>query len=58
MKQTAPNTVTCSHETLGKYTFVFDVNSESEIPELLFTENETNTAVGIGIRYKLNVRAR
>lgn len=45
MKQTAPNTVTCSHETLGKYTFVFDVNSESEIPELLFTENETNTAV-------------
>lgn len=47
MKQTAPNTVTCSHETLGKYTFVFDVNSESEIPELLFTENETNTAVCI-----------
>ncbi|KAJ7387339.1 hypothetical protein OS493_004328 [Desmophyllum pertusum] len=44
MTQTAPDTVECKHETLGKYTFVVDVNPENEmIPELLFTENETNT---------------
>ena len=47
MKQTAPDTVECKHETLGNYTFVVDVNPENEmIPELLFTENETNTMVG------------
>lgn len=44
MKESAPGTVECKHETLGKYTFVVDVNPENEMmPELLFTENETNT---------------
>lgn len=47
MKESAPGTVECKHETLGKYTFVVDVNPENEMmPELLFTENETNTMVG------------
>lgn len=36
----------CKHETLGKYIFVVDVGPEDDIPELLFTENETNTVVG------------
>ena len=46
MKQTAPGTVECRHDTLGKYTFVVDVDPESKMPDLLFTENETNTMVG------------
>ena len=37
--------VECRHETLGKYYFVVDVGPENETPELLFTENETNTQV-------------
>ena len=45
MKESAPGTVECKHETLGKYTFVVDVDPENVMPELLFTENETNTMV-------------
>ncbi|XP_063971727.1 uncharacterized protein LOC129280387 [Lytechinus pictus] len=32
----------CSHETLGKFAFVYDVGPDGEKPEILFTENETN----------------
>ena len=50
MKESALGTVECKHETLGKYTFVVDVNPENnEMPELLFTENETNTMVGYNL---------
>ena len=47
MKQTGPDTVECRHETLGDYCFFVDVGPEDELPELLFTENETNSMVSV-----------
>ena len=40
------DTVECRHETLGKFYFTVNGRPNNEIPELLFTENETNTEVG------------
>jgi len=47
MKQIAPGTVECHHNTLGKYIFAADVGQDGQIPELLFTDNETNFSVSI-----------
>lgn len=47
VKQTGPDSVECKHETLGNYLFVVDAGPNDELPELLFTENETNSLVGI-----------
>ena len=47
--QTGPATAECRHETLGRYIFVVGPSSDGETPELLFTENETNSWVGFKI---------
>lgn len=47
MKQIAPGTVECHHNTFGKYIFAADVGQDGQIPELLFTDNETNFKVSI-----------
>lgn len=43
MVQTAPKQVECSHDSLGKYTFSVSADPDGLIPELIFTENETNS---------------
>ena len=45
LTQTAPGIVECQHNTLGRYTFAVDVDQDDVLPELLFTENETNSQV-------------
>ena len=45
MVQTAPKQVECSHDSLGKYTFSVSADPDGLIPELIFTENETNSKV-------------
>lgn len=49
IKQTGPDSVECKHETLGNYLFVVDAGPNDELPELLFTENETNSLLLYGI---------
>ena len=46
MTQIASDVVDCHHETLGRYRFAVDVDQDNLIPEILFTENETNSEVG------------
>ncbi|MGO9604316.1 MAG: MGH1-like glycoside hydrolase domain-containing protein [Candidatus Binataceae bacterium] len=41
--QAAPSEIRAEHETLGNYTLSFATASEGNGPELLFTENATNT---------------
>ncbi|XP_070572204.1 uncharacterized protein [Ptychodera flava] len=36
--------VLCSHETLGDYMWMVDVGPDKKVPQLLFTENESNMA--------------
>ncbi|EDO39866.1 predicted protein [Nematostella vectensis] len=43
MMQTNPGSVECWHESLGKYVFVVDTDQDGGQPEMLFTENETNS---------------
>jgi Mannosylglycerate hydrolase MGH1-like glycoside hydrolase domain len=38
-----PGQVECDHDTLGKFRFEADAGPDGERPEVLFTENETNT---------------
>ena len=45
MVQTAPKQVECSHDSLGKYTFSVSEDPDGLIPELIFTENDTNSKV-------------
>lgn len=45
LTQTAPGTVECYHDTLGKYIFAADVGQDGQLPELLFTNNDTNLEV-------------
>ena len=45
IKETAEATVQCKHETLNKFTFTADVGQDGKLPDLLFTENETNSKV-------------
>ena len=45
IKETSAATVQCKHETLGKFTFTADIGQDGKHPNLLFTENETNSEV-------------
>ncbi|EDO39865.1 predicted protein [Nematostella vectensis] len=43
MVETNPGTAECNHGGCGKFVFVADVDPSGNLPEFLFTENETNT---------------
>ena len=45
MKKTGAGVVACKHSTLKKSRFYWDVDSQGVAPQLLFTENESNTKV-------------
>ena len=52
LTQTAPGMVECYHDTLGKYIFAADVGQDGQLPELLFTNNETNLEVnGVALSF-------
>ncbi len=41
--QAAPGRVTIDHASLGRYTFAAGSGPDGKLPEILFTDNETNT---------------
>lgn len=45
IKKSGPADVFCKHETLGKSKFYWGPDQDGKLPELLFTENETNSKV-------------
>ena len=45
MTQTTPKLVECYHDSLGNYNFFVSDGPDGTTPELIFTENETNSKV-------------
>ena len=43
--RSGPNSVSCTHQTLDKFHCYWDVDQRGKVPELWFTENETNSKV-------------
>jgi hypothetical protein len=43
--ETSHGSAECFHEGFGRFMFVNDVGPNGKMPEMLFTDNETNTWV-------------
>jgi hypothetical protein len=49
LRQSAPGVITAHHESLGTFLLTFDRGESGEIPEILFTDNETNKEALFGV---------
>ncbi|KAI8504955.1 hypothetical protein Bbelb_170640 [Branchiostoma belcheri] len=49
IKKTGEDSVKCTHETLETFTWAVDKGPDGRLPELLFTENETNSVKLFGV---------